>query len=215
MFPGGAPLSRAATWYMQWTSRLAIAKAAEFRSGKMTGERLAMYVLRDSERGGAMRSQDGSRKGYEAWVNDKLAAERLFTVMAFAHRQRPASIAGKFFGEPKPATVVAYSQAMIYNGNPQIAGVGGATQPQVGWDTLNWEGPAKEFDHPDHPRSGSILNLSNVLGQADPPKVKVNWQAKLVPVTPSRLKSAWQWLPADMRVRLPLNRYDASQLDTH
>lgn len=215
MFPGGAPLSRAATWYMQWTSRLAIAKAAEFRSGKMTGERLAMYVLRDSERGGAMRSQDGSRKGYEAWVNDKLAAERLFTVMAFAHRQRPASIAGKFFGEPKPATVVAYSQAMIYNGNPQIAGVGGATQPQVGWDTLNWEGPAKEFDHPDHPRSGSILNLSNVLGQADPPKVKVNWQAKLVPVTPSHLKSAWQWLPADMRVRLPLNRYDASQLDTH
>lgn len=215
MFPGGVPLSRAATWYMQWTSRLTIAKAAEFRTGIITGERLAMYVLRDSERGGAMRSHDGSRKGYEAWVNDKLAAERLFTVMAFAHRQRPPSTAAKFVGEPEPGTVVAYSQAMIYNGNPQMAGSGGETQPKVGWDTLNWEGGAKEFDHPDDPRRSSVDNIGELLKRESWVDVKLNWQAKLVPVTPTRLRSAWQRLPADMRARLPITRYDASQLDTH
>lgn len=216
-FPGGAPLSKSATWYMQWTSRMAIAKAVEFRQPK-DDEGLSMYVMQDSERTktGQSSGQQGSRKGFEAWTTDRDLAERLFTVVAFVQRDAKTSLAVSIFGEPSPRTIVAYSQAMVYNANPQQPGSGGEHQPRVGWDTLNWEDAAREFDHPDHPRGSGFVPIWKAFLRSDkPPKVKLNWQAKLVPVTSSRLKPGRNSLPAAMRRLLPIDRYDASQLDAH
>jgi hypothetical protein len=89
----------------------------------------------------------------------------LFCVLGFGRRVA-FRVAGGFYDDPNPHGVVAYAQAMTYNANPQRGPVGGGKQPEVGWDTLNWENRVAEFAN-----SGPA------------PRIKLNWQAKLVPST--------------------------------
>ena len=67
---------------------------------------------------------------------------------------------------------------MIYNANPQQepgdSGGDGSNQPNVGWDTLNW----------DFSISGSSpIEYVTEDDYTDPPRIKPNWQAKLTPLT--------------------------------
>jgi hypothetical protein len=83
------------------------------------------------------------------------------------------------FRQANPNGVLAYSQGMVYNANPQDRPRRAGWQPVVGWDTLNWDG-----DVPEHP------SLQPGGGVPNPPQpvVRLNWQCKLVPTT--RLKDA-------------------------
>jgi hypothetical protein len=56
---------------------------------------------------------------------------------------------------------------MLYNANPQRPHSDRRFQPTIGWDTLNWSSPVPEY--------------GEEVGEA--PRIRLNWRAKLVPVT--------------------------------
>jgi hypothetical protein len=67
---------------------------------------------------------------------------------------------------------------MVYNANPQRNSTPNGFQPQIGWDTLNWENAVREFPGL-RPNDDSYPVPDNVVE----PRVRINWQAKLVPVS--------------------------------
>jgi hypothetical protein len=122
---------------------------------------------------------NGFHKSKEEWNEPAgaRAAEHLFTHMGFARMDKPRVGAEAVYRQENPDGFVCYSQSMIYNANPQQAPAnsrgGGEPQPQVGWDTLNWI-------------SGAIEYPTNDDLDSDP-RIKLNWQARLTPVTPLKL----------------------------
>ncbi len=130
----------------------------------------------------------GVEKGTERWtksgLDGTLRAEKLFCMMGFAHRPKTWIASPAFFRQENPYGFAAYSQGMLYNGNPQLGGggAGGETQPVVGWDTLNWD------------FSGGSTPVEYKVGytkiEGSPPYIKPNWQAKLVPLSgPKMIKT--------------------------
>ena len=109
-------------------------------------------------------------------------ADRLFTLMGYGQTNTPPSVAaGTVFRQENPDGIVCFSQALIYNANyqqkPRPASTRGeAQQPRVGRDTLNWVSD----DIPEW-----ALHEKKELGRD--PVVRLNWQAKLTPVTPEQL----------------------------
>ncbi len=96
-----------------------------------------------------------------------------------------------------------YAQAIFYNANEQKSpsGVPGTTQPNVGWDTLNWLPPVAAPEWGAEPSVAEkkwpweIFSAArNVPGM----RVHLNWQAKLMPVTRSRLSEARTKVPISM-----------------
>ena len=122
-------------------------------------------------------------KGQEAWTkaSGSREADKLFGVIGFAHRRKPKIAAGGIFRQSNPDGLVGYAQGMIYNANPQprggAASAGAGWQPVVGWDTLNWAGPVPEY--PGTQPSGPDPTIPDV----PEPKIRINWQTKLVPTT--------------------------------
>jgi hypothetical protein len=122
-------------------------------------------------------------KGQETWTqaSGSREADRLFGVIGFAHRRKPKIAAGGIFRQSNPDGLVGYAQGMIYNANPQpragAATAGAGWQPVVGWDTLNWAGPVPEY--PGAGPNGPDPTIPTV----PEPRIRINWQTKLVPTT--------------------------------
>lgn len=196
----GCPLSGAGGKYMKWTNRYArqscvwlrVAKGKNYRAqltiqnhGDATqrgnGERgkdIKLYVVI-----GLNQTADGiakSRESWNQWSQSSAATneiERRFCHVAFAKNKPPIVMARRFFRQENPRGMVAFAQSMVYNGNdqqqPADSGGAGSAQPRVGWDTLNWTTGAIEYQTDRYVDS--------------PPRVKLNWQAKLTPVTPAKV----------------------------
>ncbi len=167
---------------------------------------LTMYVMVETfdpdkppqlPKPGAKRVQ----KGYEVWTKDttegKEMAEKMLTVVGMTHREIEPFFSPIIYPVASRFGMSTFAQAIYYNSNAQTPGEKGkigTTQAKLGWDTLNWD-PATTV-----PEWGNELTKSKAKwpwelfessevwqGNA---KVKLNWQAKLMPVRQSRLKPA-------------------------
>ena len=120
------------------------------------------------------------QKGKEDWTKatGSARADELFGTVAFADRPTLPMTSGRIFRQPNPDGLTAYAQAMVYNANPQRDSSPNGFQPQIGWDTLNWENAVREFPGL-RPNDDSYPVPDNVAE----PRVRINWQAKLVPVS--------------------------------
>ncbi|MCA9097352.1 MAG: Tad domain-containing protein, partial [Planctomycetaceae bacterium] len=184
--PAVLQLSKAGVWYGHWTNRLTLAKSFSYRSGRSlskTGSmpKLKMYVMKEMQ---------PTRKGRENWTTDSDAAERLFTNLGFATHRVEALFSPVVFGGASHEQIV-YAQAMYYNANPQEPGNRGSVQPNVGWDTLNWTPPVNVPEYGTVPTERGSMWPPWAMFQrtthSNTPGIKLNWQAKLVPVTRRRL----------------------------
>ncbi len=212
-----APKSRAAEHFEKWSNRYTLVKAWQFRSGyrpqksgstrvrwNKTATPLRMFVMKDSFRG----SQN--RKGREPWTGTSprglQLAEEYFTVIGVAHRDYEPVFSSRLYPAPAGTGLTAYAQAIFYNANPQRLASGSAqTQPQLGWDTLNWDpgirvpqwaAPALR-SAPKWPWDAFDGSTSQTVA-----KVRLNWQARLMPVRTRRLEQAAVTVSGDTRKNL-------------
>ena len=148
-----------------------------------------MYVLDGME---------PERKGREDWTWDKGRAEQLFTVIGLAHRQPRRPSIPTLFRDPGPSEHLAFAQAIFYNANGRTEAPedkAGDRQPDTGWDTLNWEPPVAAPEWGADPsgdggRWEPWKVFTGGIRSTRGTRVKLNWQAKLVPVTRERLSQA-------------------------
>lgn len=214
--PAVLQLSKAGVWYGHWTNRLTLAKSFSYRSGRplsKTGsqQKLKMYVMREMQ---------PTRKGRESWTTDSPAAERLFTNLGFATHRVEALFSPVVFGGASHEQVV-YAQAMYYNANPQEPGNRGEIQPNIGWDTLNWNPPVNVPEYGTVPTERGSLwppwSMFQRTTHSNTPEIKLNWQAKLVPVTRRRLGQSVSGGPYKGNIRESIGKAVLStrQLDTH
>jgi len=155
-----------------------------------------------------IRGSNADNKGSEIWTNLPERADEYFTVIAAAHRRlgETQKLLGTtklpifkdvLFSNPNREGYLAFSQAMIYNANGR--GLAASSndnlfQPNTGWDTLNWKPPvrAPEWMHSNanfgdkKPAADIFTGKFDARGKSS--EVRINWQAKLVPVTPQRLE---------------------------
>ncbi len=213
LFDEHLPKSKMAEHYTKWSNRLTLVKAWQFRSGyrlkyqkgqvpKATWSRsrnvkpLAMYVMKDSY---VKQGKRRDRKGHELWTRATKAgreeAEKQFTILAMAHRPYKPVFSPKVYKDG-PEGIATFAQAIFYNANEQTPAAIGAkekNQAKLGWDTLNWD---PEFDTPEwgsDPQRTAAKWPWEILKEVrslDSIKVKLNWQAKLMPVTKTRLRPA-------------------------
>jgi hypothetical protein len=204
-------LSRATEHYRKWTDRYTLTNAWEFRSGfrfqrtsdnrgrwSKSGNPLNMYVMIDAFQGSGERKD---QKGHEPWTADsdpgKQKAEQLFTLVGIAQRDKETIFSPALYKRRKNDSVTTFAQAIFYNANeqrPEPIGAKSKTQALVGWDTLNWNPatPAPEWGA--EPTKGSakwpwdVFSTDAVLKATA--GVRLNWQAKLMPVTESRFDEA-------------------------
>lgn len=141
------------------------------------------------------------RKGDEVWTKDtvpgKKMAEEMFTLVAMTHRDVEPFFSPVIFPVASRFGMSTFAQAIYYNSNPQQAAPEKKTtvQPKVGWDTLNWD---PESSPPEWGAPASVspskkwpweifTEEAAFVGQS---RAKLNWQAKLMPVTKSRFEKA-------------------------
>ncbi len=214
--PAVLQLSKAGVWYGHWTNRLTLAKSFSYRSGRSlskTGSmpKLKMYVMKEMQ---------PTRKGRESWTTDSDAAERLFTNLGFATHRVEALFSPVVFGGASHEQVV-YAQAMYYNANPQEPGNRGSIQPNVGWDTLNWTPPVNVPEYGTVPTERGSMWPPWAMFQrtthSNTPGIKLNWQAKLVPVTRRRLAQSATGGSYKGNIRESIGKalINTRQLDTH
>jgi len=189
-FRSTLPASNAATYFTHWTNRYTLDVAYRIRTRRRFGRKPKMYVMRDPTRAGKKREQ---------WTggapDERRLAERYFTVLVVVHRRkREAPIGPIIYRNAAKEGHYAVAQAMFYNAN----GTGPdkrTRQPNTGWDTLNWKPPMRAWEWGDHdPSNGSASDALRPfvggLRATRESRVKINWQAKLVPVTRTRLGDA-------------------------
>jgi hypothetical protein len=140
-------------------------------------------------------------KGVEIWTKDtkpgKEMAEKMFTLVGMTQREIEPFFSPIIFPVASRSGMTTFAQAIYYNSNeqkPATDGKAGKTQQKLGWDTLNWD-PSTTV-----PEWGTKLTTSPAKWPWDlfessevwrgNAKVKLNWQAKLMPVTKSRLTPA-------------------------
>jgi hypothetical protein len=186
--------SQTPRWYHEYTHKFTRTMCREFyEENNPSPHEHCLYV---------MENHDPLHKGEEPWTTDSRLADQLFTVVGLAHRQPPTVISPGAFGQPNPQGLVAYAQAILYNANAQSSQDTGRKQRDVGWDTLNWRPPTASnntWEYPPH--------YADDGGGQGRPEIKINWQAKLVPVT--RLQEAANGVSAPYRPvlqRLPLDQ---------
>lgn len=150
----------------------------------------------------------GVSKGREAWNdwNDRKTASRelddLFCVMGYARSRVPGVASQAFFRQENPQGVVCFAQAMIYNANDKRS-LRHSGQPKFTWDTLNWKGAVPEFKNRGF-WDISWSAFSQMFQSWRQPEVRLNWQAKLTPVTNHKL----------LRTSLPASLLDSKLRDT-
>ena len=211
-----APKSEAASHFEKWTNRYTLVKAWQFRSGHRTqksGRRvtwsrkkkpLQMLVMQDTYRNG--RDQKGREKWTGSGRESKQEAEKLFTLIGVAHRDYQPLFSEVLYPAPSDTGITAYAQAIFYNANPQRPNSSrGSTQAKVGWDTLNWDPTIQvpEWGAPAYETSPQWpWEAFNGQAQQAIAKVKLNWQAKLMPVQSSRIREAAVTLDGNSRKNL-------------
>lgn len=172
-------LSRAETYYGRWSNEYSLRICEQFRTpeGEETrdgpGRGYRLYVIEDL-------NVSQVDKGQEPWtkLSGSLRAEELFCHIGLARREPPHVWATPFFRQGNPDGVVTFAQSMIYNANPQEPQRRHpGKQPVAGWDTLNWAGDAVEWK-------------ATPTRNPPTPGIKLNWQARLSAVTPSK----FSWL---------------------
>lgn len=207
--------SEAAKHYEKWTNRYTLTKAWKFRSGyrfkpvggsKTDGQwskdssvqPLEMYVMLGAfAKTGVRRDQ----KGHESWTpatdDGKQQAEQLFTVIGLSHHELKPLFSPVIYPSGSKHGATTFAQAVFYNGNeqqPAAIRAKSATQAKLGWDTLNWD-PATNAPEWGHKLATSSAKwpweiFSSDTAMSSSAKVRLNWQAKLMPVTKTRLKGA-------------------------
>jgi hypothetical protein len=178
-------LSGAHGFYLQFTHDYTLSVCQEIQ----TQDGLTLYV---------MDADDGPDKGSESWTHNPEEVDRRFTVLAFTYRQPPPVVSSPaVYAQEQPNGMATYAQAIFYNANDQDPGADTGSpqrQPYIGWDTLNWD---------DKPESPASRPLEVCTGDPDDsmPQIKLNWQAKLVPVSPRRLEFAALYGTLDPKLR--------------
>jgi hypothetical protein len=168
--------SNAATYLVNWTNRFTLVRAYQLRGDP---ERTHMYVLRE---------MNPAEKGREPWVADARAAADLFAVVAVATREPAAVWLAPWVFTAAGGRPAAVAGGLVYNANGNRVLVSGpsATQPDTGWDTLNWQPPVEA---PEWGGGSPTIRAGDAWAvftssQPSGPKarVRLNWQGKLVPV---------------------------------
>ena len=224
-----APKSEAAGNFDKWTNRYTLVKAWQFRSGyrpRKSGnaitwqkkeEPLAMFVMQGSYRG----SQP--RKGIEPWTRtdsaSKRKAEELFTFIGVAHRDYTPLFSEVLYPSPSKTGMTAYAQTIFYNANRQQLSSGDQTsQPKIGWDTLNWDPSVRVPEWGARPHESAAKwpwEAFDGSTNQSVAKVKLNWQAKLMPVQTKRLEDAAVTLDGDTRKNIEHAAEHFEKLGTH
>ncbi len=228
MFQNWLPKSKAAEHFTKWSNRYTMTKAWQFRSGyrlEKAGNALTwrksdsvkplrMFVLKDSFDG------ERSRKGRENWTTStpdgKRTAESYFTVVGFAQRDFQPLFAKIVYPAATSKGISAYSQAIVYNANETASAESDRWQRKFGWDTLNWD-PTADIPEWAAPATQSEAKWPwDIFTQSEPSvQVKLNWQAKLMPVTPTRLADTEPSLSGELggNVRHAIEYFE--ELGTH
>lgn len=222
--------SRAAKHFEKWTNRYVLVYAWKFRSGyRLEKQATNSATWSNSEKPVGMLVLDDTfpdqtpHKGEQNWTSADAAsqskAEALFTVLGIAQRDYEPLFSTSVFGSPHPNGITTVSHAMVYNANYSTNPTAPRdTQPRFGWDTLNWRlesYDAPEWGSPAKERPASWpweVFRSNQQRSL----VKLNWQAKLVPVTATRLQNALDGENLDAAASAALKlAVDYSELMTH
>jgi hypothetical protein len=174
-------LARFKPHYWERTDEYALTLTDRFRNER--GVRL--YILEGYE-------PDSMEKGSESWQfpDGSRDADRNFAVVGFGHRKKLPVASYGVFRQTNPYGIAAYAQSFIYNANPNPRTTGNGFQPRVSFDTLNWINAVR--DHPgQRPR-----NNTYPVPQVVEPRVRINWQVKLVPA--SRVTESLWWQKGDL-----------------
>lgn len=164
-------LSRFKCFYWDLTDQYTETITTRLRAGRFFAVR--PYILQGWEPGGI-------EKGNEVWTraDGSRKADTLFATLGFAHRGPTRVTSFGIFRQPNPDGILAYSQGMVYGGNRQTGGSPPGFQPRVGWDTLQWDNDVRDW-----PGQRPVDLETYPVPYVPEPRVKVNWQAKLVPTT--------------------------------
>ena len=205
--------SEAAKHYKKWTDRYTLVKAWQFRGGYRfegkAGGKTGQWVKRPNVEPLKMYVMEGAfldtgkrrdRKGHEKWTESSVAgknlAEQKFTLIGMAHREIEPLFSPVIYPGATKHGMTTFAQAIFYNANEQKPAKIDAkekTQAKLGWDTLNWD-PASSPPEWGAKESNSAAKWPWEIFTADvktsTARVKLNWQAKLMPVTQTRLVEA-------------------------
>jgi hypothetical protein len=171
------------------------------RSRGQNGKGIRLYTIKELNTNGQKSQEVWNIKG----LTGSKKADELFCGIGFAKSEKPDVISRMFFRQENPHGILCYSQAMIYNANSQqTPATGGKNQPKVGWDTLAWDHDlqrVREWENPGgfQRMMNQFLFFSddNPIGVQPEPKIKLNWQAKLTPVTVHKIATT---APAAMAI---------------
>ena len=136
-----------------------------------------------------MHEMDGLNKGNEPWTNNTDFARKLFEIKATVKRiGQPVYMSPIFFTHHLSGERSTTANSMLYNANGR--GVAKSktngspslneTQPNTGWDTLNWKLPV-------HAKSwGAVPNVDDSNfpkphGAVDQTETLIQWNSKLTP----------------------------------
>ncbi|MEZ6086502.1 MAG: hypothetical protein R3C05_00395 [Pirellulaceae bacterium] len=152
------------------------------------GKDVRMYVVRGL-------NEKLGKKGTEVWndANNQRAASRraddLFTHLALAKTDGNSKLAGAtIFRQEHPSGIMCVSQSMVYNAN-MLRDLNDSEQPKVTWDTLGWVGRVDEYEST-WIGTALLAAIGDLFQGFAQPKIRLNWQAKLTPVTERKLKNA-------------------------
>ncbi len=141
------------------------------------------------------------QKGHERWTKDdsqgKQQAEKMFTLIGITQRDMTPLFSPRVYPLATNDGMTTFAQAIFYNANeqkPDPIGSKSKTQAKVAWDTLNWDPatPAPEWGALPHTSASKWPSDLFVKDNPMPPitGVRLNWQAKLMPVTETRFDEA-------------------------
>jgi hypothetical protein len=170
-------------------------------------EPLRMYVMDGSFKTkkndfDVVRTGRRDNKGHEEWTKDtdkgKKQAEEKFTIVAVTQRKLEPLFSPVIYPLAAKHGITTFAQAIFYNGNEQKPADYGAksqTQAKLGWDTLNWSPSATVPEWGAPPAVSDTAKWPWDIFDSDKElaknaAVRLNWQAKLMPVTKSRLAKA-------------------------
>jgi hypothetical protein len=182
----GLPVSNISSYFTHWTYRYVLNESYNLRNGEY-GIPAHMLVLD---------GWDPKRKGNESWTDNPAVADETFSlVIGILAKERIPIFSPTIYTRSRPSGDVALAQGMIYNLNARNKNAdssGKDKQPTTGWDTLQWEPQndtvratewnAQPFGLTSELAPWKFFSSRN-LSSGDPARVKLNWQAKLRPVT--------------------------------
>ena len=230
----GAPTSRASDGFIKWSNKYAMYSSQWLRTdtGKNCDNDLTVINRRKrstGEKGKGIKLytiyelNDRGQKSQEVWNKTGLAgtkkADEIFCCMGYAKSEQPTVLSSRFFRQENHHGIVCYSQAMIYNANSQSPPSSTSkNQPAVGWDTLAWDHSQQRVREWEDPGFWDRLFDFSSMWPDNEPKIKLNWQAKLTPVTVHKMLKtapAAMFLDSDMRAALMNARESQFLLQNH